>query len=89
MDLKQRLVFCKKCENKKYGSTGIICSLTDRKPDFNNKCNDFILDEKQAQKIATRSEYANHEEKESKTSVWGIILIIFVVIRIIIRLMRD
>lgn len=89
MDLKQRLVFCKKCENKKYGDTGIICSLTGIKPDFNNKCNDFILDEKQAQKMATRAEYANHEEKESKTSVWGVILIIFVVIRIIFRLLKD
>jgi len=34
MDLKQRLESCKKCTKIKFSDTGIIYSLTLRKPDF-------------------------------------------------------
>ena len=89
MDLKQRLEFCKKCQKRKFGDTGIVCSLTDRKPDFNDTCNDFLIDPKEAQKVVAKAQYSDYEDKEGGKSIWGIIVVIFIIIRIILRFMRD
>lgn len=52
MELKERLEFCKICENKKFDSKiGIVCSLTDLKPIFISKCPDFIVDNDQLKRI--------------------------------------
>jgi len=46
MTLDQQLAFCKKCTNRKMDlQQGIICNLTARKPDFDNECPSFNLDE--------------------------------------------
>ena len=38
---------CKSCTNRKFDAKqGIICSLTEAKPTFNNTCLDFIQDPK-------------------------------------------
>lgn len=89
MDLKKRLEFCKKCQKRKFGDTGIICSLTEKKPDFNGRCNDFLLDPKEAQKMVAKAKYSDYEEKGSNNSIWGGIVIVFIIIRIILRFMRD
>ncbi len=89
MDLKQRLAFCKKCQKRKFSDTGIICSLTERKPDFEGNCKDFLLDPKEAQRMAAKEEYSDYEDSGSSKSIWGIIAVIFIIIRIIMRIMRD
>ncbi|MDT7832334.1 hypothetical protein RQM59_08080 [Flavobacteriaceae bacterium S356] len=46
MTLDQQLAFCKKCTNRKMDfQQGILCNLTDRKPDFTDECPNFNLDE--------------------------------------------
>ena len=45
MELKERLKFCKICENIVFNSkTGINCALTQRKPRFYNTCPTFVED---------------------------------------------
>jgi hypothetical protein len=47
MDRKQRLVFCKICENKSFDSKkGIICALTNEQATFDGTCPDFKEDAK-------------------------------------------
>ncbi|MCX2678972.1 hypothetical protein OOZ15_03380 [Galbibacter sp. EGI 63066] len=85
MELNEQLAFCKKCEKRKFDSkTGIVCSLTDRKPDFQNECSDFSLDIKQANKIATRSEGSS-----GKVKTWGYIAAAILIIKILMRIFRD
>ncbi len=87
MELLQRLESCKKCTKRKSSDTGIVCSLTLRKPDFLNECKDFIIDPKEAQKAKARIEYK--EKEESTTSVWVYIGAALLILKIIIRFMRD
>lgn len=91
MELAQRLATCKQCEKRKFNpNTGLVCSLTLRKPDFVKDCSDFIMDPKEVSKKYAKSYAADAEGKSgSSTSVWGIIVITFFVIRIIMRFMRD
>ncbi len=47
---KQRLEFCKICSKRKMNSKiGLVCSLTDQKPIFEDVCNEFERDEKEAE----------------------------------------
>ncbi len=91
MELAQQLSSCKKCEKRKFDpNLGIVCSLTLRKPDFIDKCKDFIIDPKEASKIAAKSYTpAEGEKSGSSMSVWGVVAIIFVIIKIILRFARD
>ena len=51
MTLKERLDFCTICENRKVDlKTGLVCSLTNLKPDFENTCKFFKKDEKEAER---------------------------------------
>ncbi|MET2985039.1 hypothetical protein [Aureibaculum conchae] len=51
MTLKERLEFCNICENRKIDmKVGLLCNLTDKKPEFENKCEFFIKDEKEAER---------------------------------------
>jgi len=87
MDLKQQLVFCKQCNKRKFSDQGIVCSLTLRKPDFIESCPDFEIDPKEAQRISNLS---NDVEKEkSNNSIWVYIGIGLIVVRILLRMMRD
>ena len=89
MELKERLEYCKNCQKRKFGDTGIICSLTERKPDFDPKCSDFLLDPKEVKRKTSKVEYSDHEKKGQKRTIWGILVIGLIVIRIILRLMKD
>lgn len=91
MELAQRLTTCKQCEKRKFDpNTGIVCSLTLRKPDFVQDCSDFIMDTKAVSKKYAKSYVADAERKSSNSmSVWGIVAIAFFVIRMIMRFMRD
>lgn len=49
MTLLERLESCKICENKKFDpNRGIVCGLTNEKPDFENTCPSFQLSKKYA-----------------------------------------
>ena len=51
MTLEERLIFCKICENRKIDlKVGLLCNLTNKKPEFENKCEFFIKDEKEAER---------------------------------------
>ncbi len=49
MTLNECLEFCKICQNRHVDfKTGLICSLTNEKPQFEDSCKDFLKDEKEA-----------------------------------------
>ncbi|MFI8603062.1 hypothetical protein ACIGCP_01290 [Cellulophaga baltica] len=92
MDLTQRLAFCKKCEKRTFDpNTGIVCSLSQRKPDFISNCKDFIIDPKEASKIAAKSYAAQSvpQEESSSNPIWGIIGVILIVIKLLFYFGRN
>ncbi len=51
MNRKYHLEFCKKCVNQKFDrNQGVICNLTNQKADFEENCENFIVDESKVQK---------------------------------------
>lgn len=88
MDLKERLVLCKQCQKKSFDPTlGVICSLSNSKPNFEGNCSDFVIDPKEAQRIAIKNE-DYQEEKSKNYSVWVIVGVILIILRIILRLAK-
>lgn len=99
MDLKQRLESCKKCDKRKFGDTGIVCSLTGNKPTFAIRCNDFEMDAREAQKIIAKAKYndysnsnynsgstrsnSSYAEEETSNPIWVFIGILIAVIKLI------
>lgn len=52
----QRLAYCRICLNRKFNlKEGIVCGLTDQKPDFENTCPNFKTDQKRKEELATGS----------------------------------
>ncbi len=46
MTLEEQLSFCKRCTNRKMDmNIGMVCSITNEKPNFENECPSFNLDE--------------------------------------------
>jgi len=99
--LKERLKFCKNCINRKNDlKTGIICGLTDRKPDFNGFCNDFKEDtvrvkkEKDKENFELEQRYGEYAEdiKRGKSPKWiGVsvaVAILFIGLRVVRFMMR-
>lgn len=65
MELKDRLVFYDKCANKKFDlKVGVLCSLIDRKPDFEDTCADFETSDLEKQKNNAK-EYAKKLNNEA------------------------
>ena len=63
-----QLAFCKKCTNRKMDlQTGILCSLTDRKADFEGTCGDFQEDP-EVQALAIQSEALTIDQIHQKLS---------------------
>lgn len=63
MTLDQQLAFCKKCTNRKMDfQQGIVCNLTARKPDFENECSSFNLDEN-VREVVTEEALAEENHK--------------------------
>ncbi|AUC15790.1 hypothetical protein BTO06_11800 [Tenacibaculum sp. SZ-18] len=51
MTLNERLEFCKICKNRYVDfKTGLVCSLTNDKPQFENSCGEFVKDVKEAER---------------------------------------
>lgn len=90
MELNKQLEFCKICTKRKFSDIGIVCSLTNAKPTFDSKCDDFLIDPKEEQKAKAREKYKDYnDEGGSKTSIWTYVFVAFVVIKIVVRLLRD
>ena len=55
MKLKDKLDYCRVCENRKTDyERGIVCGLTDEKPAWEKSCDDFVIDEVNADRLLDR-----------------------------------
>ncbi len=88
MELKHQLAFCRKCEKRAFSNEGIICAITNQKPTFIDNCKTFSIDPKEAKRIALKT-YESKAENSKSNSSWIYIGIGLIVIRIIIRIMRN
>jgi hypothetical protein len=65
MTLSERLEFCKICEKRKFDKNiGLICSLTEAKPEFEEKCTDIKIDEPEARRVMERKQALEESEPE-------------------------
>lgn len=84
MNLSERLEFCNICENRIIDlKTGLVCSLTNEKPQFEDSCEKFIKDEKEAERRLKMKLGAAGNSRSQKGSLnpkknvnYGIFLII-------------
>lgn len=84
MELKERLVYCKICQNKKLDlKIGLTCSLTNEKPTFENKCPDFNEDKEESKRVlelqlgaAGDATAQNGSLKPSNNKIYGIALLV-------------
>jgi hypothetical protein len=84
MNLKERLEFCTICENRKVDfTTGLVCNLTNEKPNFENNCEFFKKDEKEAgRKLKMKLDAAGNSRSQNgslnpqKNINYGIFLIV-------------
>ncbi len=66
MTLSEQLLFCKKCHNRRMDmSQGIVCSLTGNKPDFQDTCENFNLDERMEAEMRESPAYNTAEISSS------------------------
>jgi len=55
MKLKDKFSYCKICKNGKIDyEKGLLCDLTDEKPYFEETCEDFKINEENAERLADR-----------------------------------
>ncbi|MBO6516551.1 MAG: hypothetical protein JJ975_08365 [Bacteroidia bacterium] len=80
-----QLDFCKRCTNKKFGSTGIVCGLTGQKPNFVATCPDFEPDTK-----VVKRENARKTWNSGSTGVTAgvAVVVLVIVIRVILIIIR-
>jgi hypothetical protein len=84
MTLKERLQFCTICENRKVDfKTGLVCNLTNEKPNFENNCEFFKKDEKEAERklkmkldAAGNSRSQNGSLNPGKNINYGVFLVV-------------
>lgn len=85
------LAFCKQCTHRKFEkSQGIICSLTNRKPDFHKNCSNYNQDE--ALKFKTAEESLQRDERYYYgliagigTGILGALLWAFITVNLMIQ----
>jgi uncharacterized protein YneF (UPF0154 family) len=93
MTLNECLEFCKICQNRHVDfKTGLICSLTNEKPQFEDSCKDFLKDKKEAKRKLkmkldaagnTRSQNGSLNPKKNMNygiflTITGILLLVFI-----------
>jgi hypothetical protein len=62
MSLDEQLKYCKICLNRKLNpQTGLVCSLTNAKPDFVQTCPTFNLDQAEAERLVALEKAAAAE----------------------------
>jgi hypothetical protein len=85
MTTTERMQFCTICKNRKTDfKIGLTCSLTNEKPDFNDKCESFIKDQDEAERKLTQkldaagnSKSQNGSLKPKRNIRYGILVLIF------------
>ncbi|MDR3226566.1 MAG: hypothetical protein LBT56_02710 [Prevotellaceae bacterium] len=82
MDRKKQVEICKSCKNKKISwQQGIICSLTDAVPEFEDSCPEYLIDnEIIEQKIQKKLEKKESEKGEQKLRSLFVFIIVFQVL---------
>ena len=93
MTLNERLEFCKICKNRHVDfKTGLVCALTNDKPQFEDSCGEFVKDEKEAERKLkmkldaagnARSQNGSLNPKKNKNygiflTISGIFLLVFI-----------
>ncbi len=91
MNHEERVSYCKVCIHRKMDfQQGLLCSLTNEKPNFDKFCSDFkrdIASEKRQKERKEESKWANgSNSKVTFKTVLYAILLIFVVIRLLIKI---
>jgi len=94
MELKQKLIFCKQCQHKKLDTqVGIVCGLTNNKPDFEETCPSYLNDPKETRRMVKKAEKlykttGSTSSGASTGSVWRTIIFILIIIKLIMRFAR-
>lgn len=69
MTLSEQLLFCKKCHNRRMDmSQGLVCSITGSKPDFQDTCANFHLDERVQEEMKESPAYNTAEISSTLSS---------------------
>lgn len=85
MTISEKLVYCKKCTNRKHDfQVGVVCGLTGEKPQFETECENYKFDSVAAVKVAQKE-----REKEilSGTVSGGIRFANYIIDRIIFTIL--
>ena len=89
----ERLAYCNQCIHKKESRRyGTLCGLTDNYPHFMNTCDSFT---KEASSLSQKSfgDFINTSQKKKTTpkkkSVFTILFIAYIVIRLLYKLLKH
>lgn len=64
MTVQEKLQFCRICTKRTMDfNVGVLCGLTQAKPAWEEKCNDFNYDEPEANRLANLQKAADSEEE--------------------------
>lgn len=70
MEHARRLEICELCSNKDFSpKSGVICSLTSQRPDFEESCKDFSLDSQMIAKKRRLDESQERLQENSRSNV--------------------
>ncbi|KAB8152458.1 hypothetical protein EZY14_013690 [Kordia sp. TARA_039_SRF] len=89
--MNDKIEFCKTCTNRAFSSSqGIVCGLTNEKPAFLLKCDDFVKDVKHEKRMADRQaameEDDIYDENGKRVPTWRVVLSIIIFILVLLRL---
>jgi hypothetical protein len=69
MTLDEQLKFCRACINRKFDmNVGVVCGLTNAKPNFSDWCSTFVIDEPEAKRLAEIERQAVESETSGNNS---------------------
>lgn len=73
LTMEDKLFFCKQCKNKSFNKLfGVVCGLTDKRPEFKTVCKDYTLHKgfelKESQKLERREQWGRDAVFSTKLS---------------------
>lgn len=87
MNLKDKIKICSICKNRMLDrNIGLVCSLTEAKPEFNDSCDDYITDQSAIHRGKEKHSYNDSNGISVWSVVWGVILVVFFIIRLMSRI---
>jgi hypothetical protein len=64
----EQLKFCRVCQLRKFdANVGVVCSLTNAKPNFTDQCPTFKIDQPEATRLAELERSAKESEEQGKS----------------------